>query len=499
MGDVGDGRLELDELGSVIDHASSLDVQPPEDLLEGNDAVTWTERLQSTGVTPWLRRHRAAVAATAAVVLVAGTATTAYVRSRPPAQDTTVSVTLANWVSDGSGTGVTNDGTGLLVSTYRAVPAHSGDTVRILSVVGPGIRASTAHAHSATAAQDGATVADVAAVVGCDQGDATAATPADFRLRIEQTDAYGRTTTGLVDLPLADGGSWVDSIVGPCVQQKLTELVPATATRITGDPAPRVLTVEATVHNGFGHDLMVAPTPGPGTSVHIASNLVLAPDGTDIVVPVRIRVTDCAHPRLDDAYVPDPGGYRTQPQRAGLNLFATVGPADASYGGALLVPFSPAQQATVTHLLAQMCAGIPPATVTMRLAGYSPDAVVRELPPGGDPTMVGLRMQVDVATSAQRVQIADATAPEDIRNGAVPTILTVSSDVRGSHARLAVDWAAACSSVMPPPTVALTLTSGSRSWPVRVSLADQHLLDAYRVACPGLQPGDFSGMGWTTA
>jgi hypothetical protein len=75
----------------------------------------------------------------------------------------------------------------------------------------------------------------------------------------------------------------------------------------------------------------------------------------------------------------------------------------------------------------------------------------------------------------------------------------VSSDVLGGHARLVVDWAGTCDFAQSPPIVTLTLTSGSRSWPVRASLADQHLVEAYRVACPGLQPGDFSGMGWPTA
>lgn len=499
MGDFGDGRLELDELGSVIDHASSLDAPRRDDLLEGNDDVTWTERLQSSGIAAWLRRHRVAVAASAAVVLVATFAAAGYLRSRPPAQDTTVAATVANWVSDGSGTGVSNDGSGLLVSTYRAVPGHAGDTVRILGVVGPGIRASTAHAHSAAAAEDGSTVADIAAVVGCDQAEATAATPTDFRVRVEQTDAYGRSTTGLVELPLSDGASWVDSVVGPCVQQQLLELVPATATSITGDIPARVITVETTVHNGFGDDLTLATTTGSGTAVYVANSLVFIPEGDDVVVPVRIQVTDCANPRLDDAYVPDPGSYRAPPQRAGLNLFAAVGATGGNYGGALLVPFTAAQQERVTDLLAQMCVGVPPATVTMSIAGRSPASVVRTFPTGGDPTTVGLRMQVDVATTAQRVQISDSTPPEDLRNGAIPTILTVSSAVRDGHAALTVDWAAVCSFVMSPPTVALTLTNGSRSWPLRVSLTDQHLLDAYRVACPALPQGDFSGMGWPTA
>ena len=59
-------------------------------------------------------------------------ATSAYVRSRPPAQDLTVSATATDWVSDTSnGSGVLNSAPGMLASTYRVTPAHPGDTLRI--------------------------------------------------------------------------------------------------------------------------------------------------------------------------------------------------------------------------------------------------------------------------------------------------------------------------------------------------------------------------------
>ena len=53
-----------------------------DDVLEGNDTVTWAKRLESAGITPWLRRHRVALAATTAVLMVAGVATTRVVEMR---------------------------------------------------------------------------------------------------------------------------------------------------------------------------------------------------------------------------------------------------------------------------------------------------------------------------------------------------------------------------------------------------------------------------------
>ena len=111
MAQAGDGRLELDELGTVIDHASSLDSPTRDDVLEGNDAVTWGERLESAGMRRWLRRHRVALAATTAVVVVAGVAE-GLPASRPPDQDMNVAVAVEDWAPLDGGGGLSSDGWG---------------------------------------------------------------------------------------------------------------------------------------------------------------------------------------------------------------------------------------------------------------------------------------------------------------------------------------------------------------------------------------------------
>ena len=70
----GDGRLDLDDLGEVIDGATTLD-----EVVGEEHPTTWGERLESAGVTPWVRRHRVVVAG---VVSVAATTVSIFL---PPA------------------------------------------------------------------------------------------------------------------------------------------------------------------------------------------------------------------------------------------------------------------------------------------------------------------------------------------------------------------------------------------------------------------------------
>jgi hypothetical protein len=369
--------------------------------------------------------------------------------------------------------------------------------VRILGIVGPGIRASSVRPHSDAVAGDGSATADVAVVVGCDDPRLDTATVDAFALRVEETDAYGRSTTGTAPLPLGTAGQWRDLTVMPCAQQRVTELVVPTKVEISASLATRTVVVDVTVHNGSGHDLALSPPQGQQTSVYAAGGIVVLGDGDDAVVPVRLRVTDCAAPRLDDAYAPDDGLGRSSSNAPGVNLFVTQNDLPEGFGATILARFTKAEQATVDALLRSICRGAPAASAHVLVAGSSPIDPDVEFTSNGDPSTVALRMTLDVATTAQHVALSDGVAPEDLRNGAPLTLSPADAAVTRGHARLVVDWAVQCSGVVSPPVVQLVLTSGSRSWPVRATLADAHLLAAYRVACPGLQQREeFTGMGW---
>jgi hypothetical protein len=370
--------------------------------------------------------------------------------------------------------------------------------VRILGLVGPGIRASKVLPHPSPSAEPATALADVSVVLGCDDPALATLTARDFRLRVEETDAYGRTTSGLAELPLGTSSPWVDYISAPCSQQQVSELVVPTDVTVTGSVPTRTLTTSVAVHNALGHDLTLSAGQGQASSVYVSGGIVSLPADADAVVPVTMRVIDCANPHLDPAY--DPQSDQSRPSStAGINLQVTRTDVTNAFGTTVVARFSAEQQRQVASLLARMCRGVPDATTRVVIAGSSPVDPATEFTPTGDPSTIALRMTVDVATTAQRVALSDATTPEDLANGATVTISNAGSAVTRGHARLVVDWQMSCAGTMNPPTVALRLSSGSRSWPVRATLSDAHLLAAYRVACPGLPADDFSSSGWPTA
>ena len=66
-----DGRLDLDELGEVIDRASTLDDPARTEVIDDGKGGPGLERLEDAGVAPWVRRHRVAVASVTAVAVLA--------------------------------------------------------------------------------------------------------------------------------------------------------------------------------------------------------------------------------------------------------------------------------------------------------------------------------------------------------------------------------------------------------------------------------------------
>ena len=88
----GDGRLDLDELGDVIDHAATLETPARTEVLDDGRGRTWAERLEDAGVTPWLRRHRAVVASVTAIAVLASTGVVAYRTLVPPPLDPEIRV-----------------------------------------------------------------------------------------------------------------------------------------------------------------------------------------------------------------------------------------------------------------------------------------------------------------------------------------------------------------------------------------------------------------------
>ena len=170
----------------------------------------------------------------------------------------------------------------------------------------------------------------------------------------------------------------------------MTERVVATKVRVTGDAAGRGLTAHVSLHNGYDHDLTLTPSmSGQSTAVFtVADQTVVAP-GEDVDVIVRMRVTDCSDPRLDDAYVPT-DQPDNQVQVEGLSLQAQVSGLQSLYGAVVVAPFRREVARSVDALFDQICAGF--RTTTHVLSAARSPAPTSELLTQGDPTMVGLRI-----------------------------------------------------------------------------------------------------------
>jgi len=496
MGDhapASDGRLELDDLGGIIDHSTSLDSprSAPTDLVEGVESPSFAERMESAGLTPWLRRHRVAVAAASAVCVLAAAAGTTYVRTRPAAVDTSIEVAIADV---NPGTPATSDQPGgPMQFPYRLTPAHPTDRVRVLGVVGPGIRASRASSVDGPNAV-GVVFSTVYVLPGCD--DTAIATPraTGYQLRVERTNAAGQTVEGLVDLPVSSSAQWPTQILSACLSQWLDEDVTTERISVTTDRASFSLTINAAVRNNLAHDLVVN-TYNQGGSTFVASAGGLLSAHSVTTLPLTFTVNDCSTVSWDYGHDPNTGAAFD-----GMPLFVTLlDPAVATDNlapGLIRLRWDQATERTVEASLKALCAGAPRATWSVRSSARASDPVFeRNARDSGVDTPVLLRSVLRLQTTATRVQLTDGQNRGYGDNGPLPLVRAVSAVVRGGRATVTLDWLASCSGSNPP-QAQLELTSGGRKWPVLITADSPEIVRAYLAACPTLKSTDLESLLW---
>ena len=496
MGDAGDGRLELDDLGSVIEHASSLDATRSIDVLEGSGARTWGERLESVGMTPWLRRHRVALAVTAGALLVGAGLVTGWERSRPPPLDTSPAAAVEDAsITQFGGSGVFLIDNDTLLTAYLFSHERAGTTSALVGVAGPGIRASTTRgpAQDEPPLQDGAR--EVVAVIGCDDPDAIVPNPDDYRVLVAQTDAYGRTQQVPVPMPAGSAQQWSQNVQATCLQVQLPTEITATSQTVQTDPAHRTVTVDLALRNASSHAVTLGVGGGNGRAQYTASAMLPLAAGSTGSMSYVQRVIDCSLGRFDEASLPEPDRNSARPID-GANLSASLDESTNGYSATLSVVWDRQVAAALKAFYATVCSGMPAASARVVSAGRAPVDPSVEFTTGGDPSLVPLRMTVDVATSADRVLAGDPTPLEDLLNGATSTITSGAARAGGGHARVTLDWLAPCSGVTGPPTLALTLGEGSRTWPMNATVNQRALTAAYVAACPLLLPNDLADNGW---
>ena len=521
-----DGRLDLDDLGEVIDHASDLgtglDAGANGELLQDAVGPTWAQRLHAAGITPWVRRHPRVVAGlAAAAVLVAG-GVVGYPRLVPPPVDPQLRVTISavlpsqyvigDAFQSFDGPGIVATGT-TLRTAYALTRASDDDTstYRIVGVVGPTVRASSASPQTlgqrADAPAEEAARADVDVIVDCTDSTSMPIATGSYSLVVTRTDDLGRSLTRALPIPdrISD---WPSTLTSLCLQyQALTSLV-ATDVRSRVDLARRTVTAELDVANALTLParMHVAPTYGPAAVRADIGPGVLVGVQSAQRLDVRLRVQDCARPELSTVALPSsPVDGNYEPTGRGLYLGADFGrsavdPSRDPNGGdgrliaALLLP--PPLADRVDDALATVCVGAP--EVWLAAAGVGTVRRVASAPPWNDSGLDAVSLPVSVtvtATAGDHVGLSLAELGPD----ATPTARLTAATARlvDGTARVRTDLVVECGGgYVPPPTIQVDVRRGDRVFPRQIPLQDARLTAALGAACPAIGVQQLVEFGW---
>lgn len=493
-----DGRLDLDELGEVIDRASAL--QPLEVLGEERTTPTWGERLDDTGVTAWVRGHRLLLGATVVAALALGTGITGYAVSRPPSVDPTIHAEIVEVEATPLGQQGFDSDVGVSAhgdvrrSAYRVVldpVLEAGSTARIVGLTGPAIRTSQAAPQPADAS--GVVPGyDVDAIVDC----ASIPPPAQadpYLLTVERTDAWGRTVSAAFPAPEV-AAQWRREIRRSCLQNRAWTDVRLTALRVAADPEHDQVDLQLDLANDFDEEMFlgISESYGP-TPVWVPSMSQSAPAHGAVTIPLSLTVQDCRAAALDPASAPEPGTDPDEDRWSELPGFYLIIDSGVVEGGATGVArFTPANVSALTAAFAKVCAGSPATVIS--LVSSEP---LRVRTTGGDQVVeVTTALTLDVATSGTRVAVGDPDYGTGM-NGIMSTVRARTADVKAGRARVRTEWLVDCSQgVVEPPALRVDVTTPRGEFPYLYVLRDGAIAQTVIDACPTIAPQTMRDVGW---
>lgn len=499
-----DGRLDLDDLGQVIEQASSLDeVVGTQDV-----GPTVGERLEAAGITPWVRRHRAALAGVAAAVVAVGAVAWSRHDPRPP-DDGLPHVAVVDSISN---PGVNNDVPGMLTSIYTTVSQRPGDSVALLGISGPGIRATSVGKPVVDSHDDARSSTPVLAVIGCDDPRALDAREDDYRLLVRRTDSFGRVVEAQVPLPIGSQYRWGLTIGGMCLQTLATTALQVRSVRAAAVPGKAQVLLDVEVRNGLDRELSLDVLGYPGMYVRPDSISTTIPAGATRTLHVRENVANCEQPHLQGLILNPDGQSSTNVEDRTLDVYvrALTASPDATATG-LALPWSAEQARPVRAAFDAACAGMPRYRLTVVPGSAAPRSIVeRAVQQSGDSGTTVLRTVIDVATTAGAVTVGDVMADGGQDQGTIPQIVVVDPatgaqldplEVRAvpvvdGRARTTIDWTFSCNGGAFPPGVRVVLTRDGRSWPLQIGLDTVGLAAGVQRVCPYLTAEMLQQSGW---
>lgn len=524
----GDGRLDLDDLGEVIDHASALDDGPRTEVLDDGNGPSLAERLESAGITPWARRHRRALAVAGVAVLVVVGGVVAYPKLVPPPVDpelrvTAVPVIPSQFVIDDSVTPFDQVGifaTGSSLRSAYALTKNSPDdtsTYRIDGLVGPMVRASTATPQPAAqpAAQAGPAAtqvarADVDVVLDCFDGTTLPVPQGSYFLQVTRTDALGRTLTGRVpvDNPTV---TWPEYASATCLQVQGSYALTPTAVRTSVDRATRTVTVDVDVTN----DLRVPATLSVDqvygvvpirTTMTPRSLLPLEPT----TLTLAMQLLDCNQssvPFVGRQTAPGSNNYDSADQ--GLFLVGDVGSAvvnpvldPTGLGGRVQMPltFPPALVRPVDAALGSLCAGGPGGVIVGTERAGEARKVTAPFT-SGNPEATRIPVVLDVVVVGGTDGRVRLSLPQPGQyESETARLRAVSAPVVDGRATVRTELDVDCAGgFVPPPTLQVDVTTARGTFPRQTQLTSAALAERIAAACPTIGAQQLTEFGWEDA
>jgi hypothetical protein len=479
-----DGRLDLDELGSVIE---SADVAPSAETLEdGIGRPTVADLMETAGLTPWLRRHRLLTGALCSAAAFGLVAVAVHIATMPPPFDPTVVATITPVSTPDSTISLDGPDGDIGAGWFQIDGVPDGERVVVTGIRGPGLGATDGSeqlgGYFGAIPVQGAPVWSARAVIDCHDG-ALQPSDDDYRLTLRKTDRWGRTSDVAVPLPVGST-RWAEVVAGVCWQRTTIDSLAITELSTRTDLARAQVSLGIRLESSLPVDAVVGTQLEELASVRVGQTFRSTISSRRTVdTEVLLSVLSCRDASAPQPLFPQSASYRVVSPEPGLGF--ALQSTNAQQIAYVPVRFTPEQTRDVDGAIAEICADAPPVTVAA-LGTPQVNAL------GGAFSEQEMRLQLDVRRPIDR--LAHVEIPGD--PGLSTVYYSVADLDAGRAGPAALIWRFTCQNTPVPPMVTVTVTDGRRSWPMRTALTDTSMERAVLRACPSQSAMSLAAMGW---
>jgi hypothetical protein len=353
-----DGRLDLDALDAPVD-LDVIGTEPAGGVLPER----LRGALERSGVAPFVRRHRHALAVGSVTAALALGLLGSWWLARPAPLPAAPLLLVKASGPDSTQVRVRPTDRGLVDLTLDVAVAsveRPGVAVALLSLTGPALSPVAGAAASPVDTATGDTVTGVSAALDCASpsagADALRADPSDFGVEVRRTAPEGEVRVDTV--PLVGAQRLAQVVRGTCLQAAAGRELTTTALTATPLEGVAAADLEVAVHNGGTREwpeLRVSLLGQPWV-VGMGSATDLAP-GATATLRARLWLQDCADPSAALA-----GGLQVRTSFAAVD---TIPYSADNAGNTFRLPVDAAARKRMTDAFAAVCSSaVPAATAT---------------------------------------------------------------------------------------------------------------------------------------